>query len=114
MKTGAKFRYPVVSVASTTFELLEFLKKHHGGSITNKKTYKEHHTPSGVWALRGAMCIPFIADILPFLVISEKKRRAEMIINEYNQVTPRNGKYTPEQLLAKQEFEKKFFHPSIP
>lgn len=36
---------------------------------------------------------------------SYKKRRAQLILDHYLEVTPRNGKYTPALLAEKEQFE---------
>ena len=41
-----------------------------------------------------------------------KVYRANLIVNEYNKLTPRNGKYTDEMKANKRDFEYRFFHPS--
>lgn len=46
--------------------------------------------------------------IEPYLIIKQKKIRAQLIINEYKKVTPRNGRYSKTQLKAKEEFYNKF------
>lgn len=46
------------------------------------------------------------------MIEPEKVRRADMIINEYRQVTKRNGFYTPEDWQKKMDFQKEFFKNS--
>jgi hypothetical protein len=41
--------------------------------------------------------------------VEQKKKRAQWIINNYDQVTSRNGKYAPELLKEKLLFEEVFF-----
>ena len=42
--------------------------------------------------------------LAPFLVIQSKKKRTQMILNEYKNVIPRNGRYSEEGLKKKEEF----------
>jgi hypothetical protein len=48
--------------------------------------------------------VNLLAEIAPYLVISSKKQRANMILEEYKKLTPRNGRYTKSQLQAKMDF----------
>lgn len=112
VRKSAKFRVPVVSVSSTTLEILEYLKSHYGGSIVKHKVYQEHHKQSWSWKLDYKRAIKLCVDVLPFLLEPEKRRRAKLLIDVYGRVTPRNGKYSPEQLVAKKAFEHEFYHPS--
>ena len=110
----AKFRHPYVSLSSTTYDLLMFLKKHYGGHICKQKTYQTHHKKAWSWKLYGRSAITFLQLIYPHLKEHGKYHRAKLIATKYLQVTIRNGKYTKEQLRCKQAFEKEFFHPSKP
>lgn len=56
--------------------------------------------------------LSYTAGILPYMKEPEKIKRAQLIVNEYKQLTPRNGKYSKEQLSKKLNFEERFFHPS--
>ncbi len=48
--------------------------------------------------------IKLLEDIYPYLIIESKRKRAEMIITQYKALTPRNGRYTDEQLAKKERF----------
>lgn len=102
-------RTPVITVASTTYEILEYLKENIGGSISKKKTYQEHHKQSWQWSIKTNLVIELLKEIKDYLLVPEKKYRADLIVNEYKKVTPRNGRYSEEKLKAKLEFERKFF-----
>ena len=107
-----EFKCPVVSVSSTTIEFLEYLKLHYGGCISKQKIYKEHHKQSWSWKVERSACYKILNDIKPYLLCPEKKYRCELILNTYQLVTPRNGRYTKEMLALKENFEYQFFHPS--
>jgi hypothetical protein len=49
-----------------------------------------------------------MTEIYPYLIINSKKRRAELIINKYKALTPRNGRYSDELLKAKLGFYDEF------
>jgi hypothetical protein len=50
--------------------------------------------------------------ILPYMKEPSKIYRGNLILSDYKLVTPRNGKYSEQQQIAKKFFEYKFFHPS--
>jgi len=73
-----KYPSPCVSIASTTLKLLNWIK-----SLVGKGIY-------------------------PCLIINFKKKRAELILNKYKYVTPRNGRYSDELLQEKLNFYNDF------
>ncbi|GFZ32435.1 hypothetical protein CSC2_29610 [Clostridium zeae] len=101
---------PCVSIASTTLELLQWIKdKTNTGVIKRKKNYNtERHKDCFSYTLRYNDAINFLEMISPYLVIESKKRRALMIINEYKSLTPRNGRYSEELLEKKRKFYERF------
>ena len=46
INSNKKFRYPVLSLTSTTYSFLEYLKSNFGGTICPNKVYKDNHRPS--------------------------------------------------------------------
>ena len=111
-RAWSRFRLPTVSVASTTPELLHELLHNFGGAISNKRTFKKGHTPSQVWRVTHRHALKFLVDILPYLHVPEKVRRARLLVYKYALVTPRNGKYTSAMRKNKQSFERAFFSHS--
>lgn len=103
------WRTPAVSVSSTTPELLHALVGTFGGHICKHKTYKAHHMPAYSWRVIGRKALVICAHICSKLLVPEKRRRAELIAHDYLKCTPRNGKYTPEQVAQKTRFEADFF-----
>jgi len=103
-----KFRHPVVSVTSTSPELIEFLHQTYGGVIVNQKVYKSHHKKSWSWKLTYDTAIEFIRQIRPYMRESSKCNRCDMILATYKSLTNRNGKYTAEQIQSKLAFETAF------
>jgi hypothetical protein len=108
------WRAPVVSISSTSHGLIAFFKSSYGGSVITKRTYAKHHAPSWEWRLTYNAALSFLARVLPFLQHEEKIRRANLLLDRYKAVTPRNGRYSDQQKHAKREFERSFFHPSAP
>lgn len=110
--SNGKFRYPVVSVSSTTLCLLEFLQQTYGGYISKHKTYQDHHKTSWSWKTTYDNALAFLERLLPYLKEPEKRRRAMLLTQQYKNVTLRNGKYSSLQLERKLALEQEFFHPS--
>lgn len=108
-----KRRYPVISLTSTTKELVDIMKELFGGSIRARKIPKNpKHNQAWIWELTNDSAIEVLCKILPHLREPEKIRRADLIVRKYKLVTPRTGKYSEETNIAKLEFEKEFFKNS--
>lgn len=103
---------PCVSVASTSMELLIYLKQIIScGIIVKKKNYNmEKHHDSYTFYVRYNNAINLLTEIEPYLIIESKKKRAKLIIEKYKTLTPRNGRYSEEQLLLKKLFYKEFIN----
>ena len=88
---------------STDREILEeLLRLHGGGKLVAKRNRAEHHRQAWSWRLYGAdNVLAFLAAVLPYLRCPTKRDRAQLIVDEYKALTPRNGRYTPEQWEAK-------------
>ncbi|WP_138418410.1 LAGLIDADG family homing endonuclease [Aquibacillus sediminis] len=106
-----EYRRPCISIASTDKELLVYLQSIVGGTLNNKKNYKpDQHKDSYTLSIKRKHEVFYVLKMVsPFLRIEKKKRRAMFILDNYNVVTPRNGKYNQEQLENKLSFEEKFF-----
>lgn len=109
-----KWRTPVVSVSSTTIEILNALVAAFGGHICTHKTYKQHHLPNFSWRVSGRKAVDACTQLKTRLLVPSKRCRAELIATKYVDCTIRNGKYTAAQTRKKQQFERAFFHPSEP
>lgn len=101
---------PCVSIASTTLELLDWIKIVVGeGCIIKKKNYiPSRHQDCYSYVLKYNSAITFIADIYPYLIIPSKKKRAELLLTKYKDLTPRNGRYSEDLLKAKIDFYNEF------
>lgn len=102
-----KFRYPEVTVTSTTHELLTFLRDLFGGSIRQVKRRSTRHKEGWIWTIRGHRALECMTRIRPFCKEPSKRRRIELILSEYVKLTKANGRYTPEEVEAKLEFERR-------
>lgn len=103
----AKYRWPVVSVTSTTLEIIEQLAK-FGGSVHKRSRRIKHHKDVWVWSIRGQKALAFLRMVRPYMVEPSKVTRADMLINDYDAVTHPAGKYTPEMRKNKLAFEAAF------
>lgn len=99
----------VVSISNNDLQLLTFVFDRVGaGKITRKRTYQPHHAAAFAFQLSGRQALALLGHIAPYLR-SYKARRAQLALESYLAVTPRNGKYTPQMLAARQAFEQNFF-----
>lgn len=97
---------PVVSISNCNLELLTWIKKSVGnGIIQTKKAAKINHSTGYEFRLKGNKAIEFLKEIKRFLRI--KRIHAELIISDYKLVTPRNGKYSQDQLRRKSKLVEK-------
>lgn len=107
--TNRKSRAPYISITSTTREIMEWLQENFGGTICVQKVYQPHHKPSWSWRLRNKSAVfSLIAMIEPYMLEPAKKARINLLLKEYDSVTKRNGKYTLQQQLDKDDFERRF------
>jgi hypothetical protein len=99
---------PIVSVASTDRELLEWLRFRVGGSTVQKRTYQPQHAVSYDWKLTDRRALEFLKIVRPFLVIKRKMIRCDLLLAEYVACTPRNGRYTSEMAARKRVLIERF------
>mgnify|MGYP000890051493 CR=1 FL=1 len=101
---------PCINVSSASIELLEWvLETTKVGRIQSKKNYKPHkHQDSYTYTVRYNDAIQLLEQVEPYLIIPQKKLRARLILAEYKALTPRNGRYSPELLKAKEYFYQRF------
>ncbi|MEW9051766.1 MAG: LAGLIDADG family homing endonuclease [Neobacillus sp.] len=104
-------RRPCISIASTNLELLEYVLSLTGGYITDKKNYQPgRHKKSFTLNIKKKVTVlSILKQISPYLRVNKKRNRALWIINNYEQVTSRNGKYNKDLLEQKLKFEESFF-----
>ena len=95
-----------VAISSTEINLLEFVKSATGiGKITRKKTVKDHHNTGFTYHVSNRQALGLIEQIHPYLK-SYKKLRADLVLQDYLRLTPRNGKYTKSLLEKRNRFVK--------
>jgi hypothetical protein len=99
----------MVCVDNTDREIIDTLVGVYGGSVVTKKKREAHHRQCWTWRIYGAFNVKkFLIDIRPYMRSVFKRERADMLIHQYHEVTPRNGHYTAELREAKELFEKTF------
>lgn len=103
------YRTPTLSLTSTSKILVDVMKDQFGGWIVNKKVYKEHHKQAWSWYVNGDKAINACLQLIPHILEPQKKSRMQFVVDQYKNVTPRNGKYTDQAKLLKEQFEKQFF-----
>ncbi len=106
-KSGA-WRHPAVSMSSTTYELVAFMKRLYGGTICEKKE-REGCKQAWQWDVEYDSAIMALAAMFQFMREPAKLYRAKLIIAEYKVVTRRNGRYNEEERKAKLDFELRFY-----
>ncbi|WP_404445233.1 LAGLIDADG family homing endonuclease [Sutcliffiella horikoshii] len=107
-----EFRRPCITIASTDIELLEFVQSIIGGAIVRKKNYKPtiHKNSFSLNVKSKRDVLNTLKYIYPYLRVEVKKRRAIYILDNYELVTKRNGKYKLEEQINKTKFEEAFFN----
>jgi hypothetical protein len=98
-----------VTISNTELMILQHVLAIVGvGKITNKRRSKINHTPSYTYQITNRQALNLLDQIGPFMK-SHKAGRAELALKEYLRLTPRNGRYTHEQLCQREEFIQRFF-----
>ena len=104
-----EFRSPEIQVSSTTYEILTYLKEKIGGNISVKTKNHPKYKDAWLWKIRTNLALQLLDQIQDYLLVPEKKYRANLLTSTYKQVTPRNGRYSEEKLKQKLAFEEQFF-----
>jgi hypothetical protein len=98
-----------VTISNTELNILGHVLSCVGvGKITNKRKSGVNHTPSYTYQITNRQALDLLRQIGPFLR-SHKAARAQMVLKEYLKLTPRNGRYTKEQLHQRERFVREFF-----
>lgn len=95
----------VVCISNNELAILRFVLAAIGaGKITSKRTYHPLHAASYTYQISSRQALGLLRQIKPYLR-SYKARRAQLILDNYLAVTPRNGKYTAGAAAARDAFE---------
>jgi hypothetical protein len=109
----SRFRHPSVSVSNTDYNIIIWLKDNFGGKICSAKPRKSNHSIAYRWTLVYDEALNFLKCIRPYMVHTKKCYRTDILLNEYKQLTPRNGKYTDSLALEKLDMEERFFRKNL-
>jgi len=102
-------RQLVISISNNDRELLnEVLNSVGAGKITGKRTTSDKHNQNFTYSISNRQAISMLEQISPYLK-TYKKKRANLILEDYISVTPRNGKYTETLKQQREEFIDRFF-----
>lgn len=103
------FRRPRISISSCDLEIIQPAVDLFGGSITAKKSkQKEHHLQAYEWRLYGRKALKALCVLVHYMKSPNKIARSWLLIQEYDSVTQRNGKYNEQQMKEKLDFEHRF------
>lgn len=94
--------------------MLEWVREKIGsGKLNKKKNYNiNRHKTSYTYSIYYNTAIDVMNKIEPYLVIRKKKLRAKFIIDNYKNVTIRNGRYNESQKIAKDQYYIDFMESS--
>ena len=109
-------RQLVVSVVSTERSLVDWILSGLGvGKVTRKRVASTKHAPSFTYSVANRQALSVLEQTAPYLR-SYKRLRAQMALQSYVALTPRNGHYTPEQAARREHFEQSFLllKPTFP
>jgi intein/homing endonuclease len=101
-------RQLVISISNTELGLLEYVLKTIGaGRITTKRTYKNTHSRSFTFAIDNRQALALLEQVSPYLR-TYKSARAQLVLDHYVKLTPRNGRYTDAMKEERHSFENRF------
>lgn len=94
-------RTPEVAFYNCDKGILDAIAERWGGNIGTRKPKNPNHNVSYELRVGGNKALKLLDDVAPHMLHSKKGRRAKLIVEHYKDCTPRNGKYTPEQMEKK-------------
>jgi hypothetical protein len=98
----------VVSISNTDRSLLAFVMAAVGaGCISAKRVSDVRHAPGFTFKVTSRQALDLLAQIAPYLR-TYRALRAQMALQRYLELTPRNGKYCPQTLRDRTIFEREF------
>ena len=95
----------VVCIANNDLSLLRYVRDAVGaGKITGKRSYSKSHSPSFNYQITSRQALELLRQIAVFMK-TYKTGRAQLALENYLKLTPRNGRYSAETRTARLEFE---------
>ena len=103
-------RQLVITVANTEINLLMYINEVVGaGRITRKRTTSVSHSPSATYSIDNRQAMSLLEQIVPYLK-TYKAKRAQLVLENYIALTPRNGKYTKSLKEKRERFIYQFMN----
>lgn len=97
-----------MSVVSTEHSLVDRVLRGLGvGKVTRKRVASTKHAPSFTYSVANRQALSVLEQTAPHLR-SYKRLRAQLALQSYVVLTPRNGRYTPELAARRECFEQTF------
>ena len=109
IRASGGYPYPQIAVACNDRELLDWLRTRFSGTITRKKRKRSNEADSYDWRLYRRRALEFMELIRPYVQLDRKCRRIDLLLADYRNCTPRNGKYSEEQRTRKAELTRRFY-----
>ncbi|XOB41196.1 MAG: LAGLIDADG family homing endonuclease [Candidatus Nealsonbacteria bacterium] len=104
-----EYRRLEVKISNTDFNLLSYIKNIVGaGQISKKRPRNERQSISYAYRICNRQAFNLLTQISSCLK-TYKQKRARLVLENYIELTPRNGKYSQEILARKKRFVKAFF-----
>lgn len=94
-------RTPCVEFFNCDESILKSIQERWGGRIKARIPKNQNHNVSYELRITGNDAYDFLKDVSPYMRHQKKRHRARMIVEHYKDCTPRNGKYSPEQIEKK-------------
>lgn len=105
MKTDGKFRSPIVTIYNNDYSIMEKMQLAWGGKISSRNYDNPKWNTSYEIRFNTNESLRIIGAVLPYMHHNKKKARAKLLDEHYTDCTPRNGKYSKQQLAQKRWLE---------
>ena len=94
-------RFPEVAFYNCDKGILDTIANRWGGRVSSKKHSNLEWNVSYELRVTGDSALSLLKDVSQYMLHGKKSKRARLILEHYKSCTPRNGKYTTEQIQKK-------------
>jgi hypothetical protein len=94
-------RRPLVTFYNCDTNILNKIQERWGGRIKARLPQNQNSNVSYELELNAMESLSLLTDVVPYMLHEKKKKRASLIVEHYKDCTPRNGKYTTDQMEKK-------------
>ena len=94
-------RRPLVTFYNCDTNILNKIQERWGGRIKARLPQNQNSNVSYELELNAMESLSLLTDVVPYMLHEKKKKRASLIVEHYKDCTPRNGKYTTDQMAKK-------------